>query len=137
MSVEGKAVEFKNILSKGIEAFAEIDRKIELEKDKDKPKLARVLTILMNSFGAMDKKDRREERRDGKGEAKEGKEAKEKDRNKAVVEYVESVLKAERGAIATIAARECPQVGDRSVCYNANHVLAIALSIAYLKVKER
>jgi len=109
MSAEGKAVEFKNVLSKGVEAFAAIGGKIRLKKDEDKPKLARVLAILMNSFGA-------------------------RNVSSDTANYIKDVLGIEPGSIAV---GECPQVRDRSVCYNANHVLAIALSIAYLRVKER
>jgi len=110
-SKESKAGEFKNVLSKGVEAFAGIGEKIKLEKEKDKgkPKLTRILAILMNSFGA-------------------------RNIDAKVAEYVRHALGAELG---TIGAGGCLQIGKSAVCYNANHVLAIALSIAYLKVKEQ
>jgi len=108
MSAEGKSGEFKNILSRGVEAFAEIGGKIRLKKDDDKPKLTRILAILMNSFGT-------------------------KNIDAKVAEYIGDALKTDLGAIG---AEMCMQIGKSTVCYNANHILAIALSIAYLKVKE-
>jgi len=111
MSTGSKSVEFKSILSKGVEALAEIEKKskIRLKKDEDKPKLTRILAILMNSFGAKKIDDK-------------------------VSEYIKGALKLE---LAVGGTEECPQVGGRSVCYNANHVLATAFSIAYLRVKEQ
>ena len=107
MSAKNRVVEFKNVLSKGVDALTNIS--VELRKDADKPKLTRILTILVNNFGT-------------------------KSIDHKVKEYIGHSL---RTALGTIGADECLQIGTSSICYNTNHVLAIALSIAYLKVKEQ